>query len=42
LERRRAERYGPAWVWIGGSVRYRVDDVLAWEQAHRVARNPEV
>ena len=34
LERWRAERYGPGWIWIGGSIRYRYADVLAFEQAH--------
>ena len=34
LERRRAEQSGPAWFRIGGSIRYRVKDVLAWEAAH--------
>ena len=35
LERWRAEPYGPAWVNIGGSIRYPMRDVLAWESAHR-------
>lgn len=35
LERWRAERYGPAWVCIGGSIRYTMRDVLAWEAGHR-------
>ncbi|WP_425102487.1 helix-turn-helix transcriptional regulator [Tropicibacter sp. S64] len=35
LERWRADGCGPAWVQIGGSIRYRTDDVLAWEEAHR-------
>lgn len=39
LERWRAEHYGPIWVTIGGSVRYRKDDVLAWEAAHRSKTN---
>ncbi len=34
LERWRAEPYGPAWITIGGSIRYRMTDVLAWEAAH--------
>jgi len=34
LERWRAQRYGPAWITIGGSIRYRRTDVLAWEAAH--------
>lgn len=36
LERWRAERYGPAWIRIGGSIRYRMADVLAWEAAHLI------
>jgi len=35
LERWRAERYGPAWFYIGGSIRYRFDDVLAFEERRR-------
>ena len=35
LERWRAERFGPAWVLLGGSIRYAMSDVLAWEAAHR-------
>src|SRR5690606_37871135 len=31
LERWRAHRYGPAWIVIGGSIRYRMADVLAFE-----------
>lgn len=38
LERWRADRYGPGWVWIGGSIRYRFADVLAYEAAHRGGR----
>lgn len=34
LERWRAQRHGPAWLMIGGSIRYRMTDVLAWEAAH--------
>jgi len=34
LERWRAEGYGPTWLTIGGSVRYRFGDVLAYERAH--------
>ncbi|MGS4919629.1 MULTISPECIES: helix-turn-helix transcriptional regulator [Mameliella] len=34
LERWRAEPYGPTWIVIGGSIRYRLSDVLAWEDAH--------
>jgi hypothetical protein len=35
LERWRGERYGPRWHVIGGNIRYRFEDVLAFEQAHR-------
>lgn len=35
LERWRAEGYGPAWFVIGGAIRYRVSDVLAFELAQR-------
>ena len=35
LERWRAERYGPAWVTLGGSIRYRLGDVEAFETRHR-------
>jgi len=31
LERWRAAGYGPAWLTIGGSIRYRLTDVLDWE-----------
>ncbi len=34
LERWRAAFYGPAWIIIGGSIRYRMTDVLAWEAKH--------
>lgn len=36
LERWRAELYGPAWITIGGSIRYRMTDVLAWEAAQTI------
>lgn len=35
LERWRAEGYGPAWVVLGGSIRYRLNDVAAFEERHR-------
>lgn len=35
LERWRAERYGPAWHVLGGSIRYSAIDVRAFEAAHR-------
>ncbi|PWR02380.1 hypothetical protein DKT77_12650 [Meridianimarinicoccus roseus] len=35
LERWRAEGYGPAWLTIGGSIRYRLADVLTFERAQR-------
>lgn len=35
LERWRAERYGPAWHYIGGKVLYLLDDIQAYEERHR-------
>lgn len=35
LERWRAERYGPAWVILGGSIRYRLEDVERFEARQR-------
>lgn len=35
LQRWRGERYGPAWVNVGGSIRYPMDEVLAFEAAGR-------
>ncbi|MEZ5913466.1 MAG: helix-turn-helix domain-containing protein [Paracoccaceae bacterium] len=35
LARWRATRRGPPWFILGGSVRYRRDDVLAFEAAQR-------
>lgn len=35
LQRWRNERYGPAWIRIGGSIRYALDDVRAYEAAQR-------
>lgn len=35
LQRWRNERSGPAWTTIGGSVRYRLTDVLAFEAMMR-------
>lgn len=34
LERWRGKRYGPTWITLGGSIRYRMSDVLVWEAAH--------
>ena len=31
LQRWRVEGFGPAWLWIGGSIRYRMSDILAYE-----------
>jgi hypothetical protein len=39
LQRWRAERYGPAYLRVGGTVLYRMSDVLAFEDA--VRRNGE-
>lgn len=41
LQRWRAEGVGPAWLWIGGSVRYRFSDVLAFEDRNRHAQGDE-
>jgi len=35
LQRWRAEGYGPAYLRIGGTIHYRMADVLAFEQAVR-------
>jgi len=34
LDRWRAGSYGPPWITIGGSIRYRMTDAQAWEAAH--------
>lgn len=31
LQRLRAQRRGPPWLILGGTVRYRVDDILEYE-----------
>jgi predicted site-specific integrase-resolvase len=41
LQRWRAEGFGPAWIWIGGSVRYRINDVVAYEARNRQGRGAE-
>ena len=40
IERWRADSYGPAWITIGASIRYRMSDVLAWEAAQRNPGSP--
>lgn len=35
LGRWRAESYGPAWYVLGGSIRYRLSDIEAFEAQHR-------
>ncbi len=35
LERWRVDRYGPAWITIGGSIRYSITDVQAFEAEQR-------
>lgn len=35
LERWRAEDYGPAWYVLGGSIRYRLDDIEGFEMRQR-------
>lgn len=34
LERWRVDACGPQWLLMGGSIRYRLRDVLAFEAAH--------
>jgi hypothetical protein len=36
LERWRGQRKGPPWLRLRGRVRYRYDDVLAYEQEHLI------
>ncbi|MCQ0972271.1 hypothetical protein MLD63_17815 [Paracoccus sp. TK19116] len=36
LQRRRASGSGPAWLRIGDRVRYRLEDILAFEEDCRV------
>jgi hypothetical protein len=38
LERMRQASMGPDWTAIGGSIRYRFDDVLNYEQRQRCGR----
>ncbi|QDC10093.1 DNA-binding protein [Oceanicola sp. D3] len=33
LERWQADGFGPRWLLLGGSVRYRLSDVIAYEDA---------
>lgn len=40
LERWRREGYGLPWLIIGGSVRYRLEDVRDYERARRVKPRP--
>lgn len=40
LERWRREQYGLPWLIIGGSVRYRLEDVREFERARRVKPRP--
>jgi hypothetical protein len=35
IERLRVAQDGPAWFRIGGSIRYRLQDVRAWEAAEQ-------
>lgn len=41
LQRYRVDGTGPAWIRIGGSVLYRYDDVIAFEEAARQQGCPE-
>ena len=38
LQRWRAEGYGPVWIALGGTVRYRWCDVVAFEDRMRLPR----
>ena len=40
LERWRREHYGLPWLIIGGSVRYKLADVVSFERARRVDPRP--
>jgi hypothetical protein len=35
LDRWRAQRFGPAWLQIGGAIRYALADVVAYEARRR-------
>ncbi|MCT8329358.1 helix-turn-helix transcriptional regulator [Albidovulum sediminis] len=35
LQRWRAEGYGPAHIYIGGTIHYRLEDILAFEERMR-------
>lgn len=35
LQRWRVEGFGPAWLWIGGSIRYQMAEILDFEARHR-------
>ncbi|MCY1128036.1 helix-turn-helix domain-containing protein [Frigidibacter sp. RF13] len=39
LQRWRAERYGPVFIKIGGSIRYQLSDVVAFEEGGRRSAN---
>lgn len=39
LQRWRAEGHGPAFIQIGGAIRYRLADVLAYEERRRVGEH---
>lgn len=36
LQRWRAENFGPAWIRIGGAIRYLMKDVVDYENRHRI------
>jgi hypothetical protein len=38
LDRWRAQRYGPAWLALGGRILYQLADVKAFEARHRRPR----
>lgn len=35
LERWRHQDQGPPWLILGGRLRYRVADIVAWEETHK-------
>jgi predicted site-specific integrase-resolvase len=41
LQRWRAEGFGPAYIYIGGAIRYLMDDVLSFEAARRSSMETE-
>lgn len=40
LQRWRAEAYGPHFLRLGGSIRYRLADIIEYENRHRCPAGP--